>query len=58
MLATGGRLTSDGATKGQPQSAVLGAVQGDFVSRFGRVIGLVWMGGAVAYAAACMIFAY
>jgi len=57
-LSAGGRLTSDGATKGQPQSAVLGAVQGDFVSRFGRVIGLVWMGGAVAYAAACMIFAY
>ena len=32
--------------------------KGDFVSRFGHLVGAAWMGGAVLYAATCMNFAY
>jgi hypothetical protein len=39
--------------------AVAGAeAKGDFVSRFGHIVGAAWLGGAVLYAASCMQFAY
>jgi hypothetical protein len=33
-------------------------LRGDFVSRFGHIVGAMWLCGAVLYAGFCMQFAY